>query len=123
VQTKWQHNYGATQLWAIATVLFGTIIGSFGALYFKMGSETISLDIKKIMKNYKLILGFLFYGISSIFFVIALNGGSVLYPFTSVGYIWVCFLSMKFLDEKMNKLKWIGIITIIIGITLVGVGS
>jgi len=115
----------ATQLWAIATVLFGTVIGSFGALYFKIGSETISIDIKKIIKNYKLILGFLFYGISSIFFVIALRGGelSVLYPFCAASYIWVCLLSMKFLNEKMNKLKWLGIITIIIGITLIGLGG
>ena len=115
----------ATQLWAIATVLFGTIIGSFGALYFKIGSKDFSINIKKLIKNYKLILGFLFYGISSIFFVIALTGGelSVLYPFCAASYIWVCLLSMKFLDEKMNKLKWLGIITIIIGITLIGVGG
>jgi len=115
----------ATQLWAIAMVLFATIIGAFGALYFKIGSETVSLDIKKLIKNYKLILGFLFYGISSIFFVIALTGGelSALYPISAASYIWVCLLSMKFLDEKMNKLKWLGIITIIIGITLIGIGG
>ena len=115
----------ATQPWAIAMVLFATIIGAFGALYFKIGSETISLDIKKLIKNYKLILGFLFYGISSIFFIIALTGGelSVLYPFVSVGYIWVCFLSIRFLGEKMNKLKWLGIITIIIGIIFIGIGG
>jgi len=114
-----------TQLWAIAMVLFATIIGAFGALYFKLGSETISIDIKKLIKNYKLILGFLFYGISSIFFIIALTGGelSVLYPFCAASYIWICLLSMKFLNEKMNKLKWLGIITIVIGITLIGVGS
>ena len=114
-----------TQLCAIAMVLFATIIGAFGALYFKLGSETISIDIKKLIKNYKLILGFLFYGISSIFFIIALTGGelSVLYPFCAASYIWICLLSMKFLNEKMNKLKWLGIITIVIGITLIGVGS
>ena len=115
----------ATQLWAIATVFFATIIGAFGALYFKIGSETISLDIKKLIKNYKLILGFLFYGVSSIFFIIALTGGelSVIYPFCAATYIWVCLLSMKFLNEKMNKLKWLGIITVIIGITLIGLGG
>ncbi|MBU3942020.1 MAG: EamA family transporter [Nanoarchaeota archaeon] len=114
----------ATQLWAITTVLFGTIIGSFGALYFKIGSETISIDVKKLIKNHKLILGFVFYGISSIFFIIALTGGelSVLYPLCAASYIWVCLLSMKFLNEKMNKLKWLGIITIIIGITFIGFG-
>ena len=115
----------ATELWAIATVLFATIIGSFGALYFKIGSETISIDIKKLIKNHKLILGFLFYGISSIFFVISLSGGelSALYPVSAVSYVWVCLLSMKFLNEKMNKLKWLGIIIIIIGITFIGLGG
>jgi len=78
-----------------------------------------------MIRNYKLILGLLFYGLSSVFYVIALKWEelSVLYPFTSIGYIWVCFLSMKFLDEKMNKLKWLGVITIILGITLTGLGG
>ena len=115
----------ATQLWAIATVLFATIIGSFGALYFKIGSETISIDIKKLAKNYNLILGFLLYGISAIFFIIALRGGelSVLYPLGAASYIWVCILSIKFLNEKINILKWLGIITIVIGVTFIGFGG
>jgi uncharacterized membrane protein len=114
-----------TELFSILLVFIGTIIGSFGALYLKIGSKDLSINIKKIIKNYKLILGLLFYVLSSLFYVTALRWGelSVLYPFTSVGYVWVCFLSMKFLGEKMNKLKWIGIITIIIGISLVGIGS
>ena len=115
----------ATQLWAIATVLFATIIGSFGALYLKIGSKTLSVDIKKLAKNYNLILGFLFYSISSIFFMVALRGGelSVLYPLCAASYIWVYLLSMKFLNEKMNTLKWMGITIIIIGITFIGFGG
>jgi len=114
-----------TELWSILLVFIGTIIGSFGALYLKIGSKDISINIKKLIRNYKLILGFVFYGISSIFFIIALTGGelSVLYPLCAASYIWVCLLSMKFLDEKMNKLKWLGIITIIIGIIFIGIGS
>ena len=114
-----------TELFSILLVFIGTIIGSFGALYLKIGSKDFSINIKKMIRNYKLILGLLFYGLSSVFYVTALKWGelSVLYPFTSIGYIWVCFLSMKFLNEKMNKLKWLGVITIIIGISLVGVGS
>ncbi|OIO63417.1 hypothetical protein COY26_04920 [Candidatus Woesearchaeota archaeon CG_4_10_14_0_2_um_filter_33_10] len=114
-----------TELWSILLVFIGTIIGSFGALYLKIGSKDISINIKKLIRNYKLILGFVFYGISSIFFIIALTGGelSVLYPLCAASYIWVCLLSMKFLDEKMNKLKWLGIITIIIGIIFIGIGG
>jgi len=114
-----------TELWSILLVFIGTIIGSFGALYLKIGSKDISINIKKLIRNYKLILGFVFYGISSIFFIIALTGGelSVLYPLCAASYIWVCFLSMKFLNEKMNRLKWLGIITIVIGIIFIGIGG
>lgn len=114
-----------TELWSILLVFIGTIIGSFGALYLKIGSKDISINIKKLIRNYKLILGFVFYGISSIFFIIALTGGelSVLYPLCAASYIWVCLLSIKFLNEKMNTLKWLGIITIIIGITFIGFGG
>ena len=30
---------------------------------------------------------------------------------------------MKFLNEKMNRLKWLGIITIVIGIIFIGIGG
>ena len=114
-----------TELWSIILVLVGTVLGAFGALYIKIGSNDFSLNIKKIIKNQKLILGFVFYALSSVFYVIALKGGdlSVLYPIVSIGYVWVCLLSVWFLKEKMNKFKWLGIITIIIGITLIGIGG
>ncbi|MDD5086892.1 MAG: SMR family transporter [Candidatus Nanoarchaeia archaeon] len=114
-----------TELWSILLVLIGTIIGAFGALYIKIGSKDFSLNIKKIIKNQKLILGFVFYALSSVFYVIALKGGdlSVIYPIVSIGYAWVCILSVWFLKEKMNSWKWIGIATIILGITLVGIGG
>jgi len=30
---------------------------------------------------------------------------------------------VKYLGEKMNTYKWIGIVTIIVGVALIGVGS
>jgi len=115
----------ATEIWAVVLVLFATIIGAFGSLYFKMGSGKLTLDIKKLLKNYQIILGFLLYCISAVFFIIGLRGGelSVLYPLVAIGYIWVCLLSIKFLKEKMNIWKWLGIIFIIVGVSLIGIGS
>jgi len=68
--------------------------------------------------------GFLCYGISLILFIIALTGGevSVLYPMVSISYIWVAFLSMKLLNEKMNLYKWMGILFIIFGVSMIGIG-
>jgi len=45
-----------TELFSILLVFIGTIIGSFGALYLKIGSKDFSINIKKMIRNYKLIL-------------------------------------------------------------------
>ncbi len=114
----------ATQLWAILLVWFGTLIGAMGPILLKKGADAFSINLFKIIKNYNLIFGLFLYGISLIIFVIALKGGeiSVLYPLVSVGYIWVCLLSIKVLKEKMNLYKWLGIIFIIFGVSLIGIG-
>ena len=66
-----------TELLSILLVFIGTIIGSFGALYLKIGSKDFSINIKKLIRNYKLIFGFLFYALSSVFYVIALKWGEL----------------------------------------------
>ena len=114
-----------TEAWAIGLVFFATVIGSFGSLFLKFGAEHFTLDLKKLLTNYKVILGLLIYVLSSVLFIAALRGGelSVLYPITSFTYVWISLLSIKFLKEKMNKFKWLGILSIIVGVTLIGLGS
>lgn len=114
-----------TELWAVALVLIGAVFGSVGSLYFKMGSEKLSRDLRELKRNYKLLYGVIFYGISSILYMISLKGGelSILYPLCSTGYIWIAILSIKFLGEKMNFWKWIGFFVIIFGVSLIGLGN
>lgn len=112
-----------TSLWSIILVLIATIIGSFGALFIKLGSKTFSFSPIQLLRNYKLILGFFLYGITYIIFIIALKGGdlSVLYPLVSVGYIWIIIISIRFLAERMNIWKWTGLLLIISGVSLIGI--
>jgi len=113
-----------TQLWSIGLVIFATIIGGFGPIYLKRGSEQINKNWKSIYKNKELIIGVLIYGISSILFILALKGGelSVLYPLVGLTYVWLCIYSKFMLNETMTTKKWIGIIIIIFGITLISIG-
>jgi len=99
-----------TQLWAIGLVLLACLIGSFGPIMLKKASGK-SFKIKNIITNYYLIGGFLFYGLGTILFIPALKGGelSILYPLVATTYIWVSLWSIKFLKEKMNKQKWMGV--------------
>jgi uncharacterized membrane protein len=114
-----------TQLWAIGLVLVACIVGAFGPIFLKKASGKISLKLKSIIYNKYLIIGIIFYGLSTILFIPALKGGelSVLYPFVATVYIWVSLLSVKMLNEKMNKFKWLGILLIIIGVIFIGIGS
>jgi multidrug transporter EmrE-like cation transporter len=113
-----------TQLWAIGLVIAAGIIGAFGPIYLKKGSSLIDKKkISTIYKNKPLILGVLIYGISTIMFIPALKGGelSVLYPLVGLVYVWVAIYSKFMLKEEMTPLKWVGILTIIIGVSLIGI--
>jgi uncharacterized membrane protein len=109
----------------ISLVLFSTLIGSFGALFFKKASKRIKKNIFSVLKTYHIYLGVFFYGISTPIFVFALKFGdlSTLYPVSGFSYIWVSLLSTKFSGEKMNDLKWFGIFMILVGIFLIGYGG
>src|SRR3989344_9299657 len=101
-----------TEIWAMVLVIIASFVGALGPIYFKKGSKDFGLNISKLMKNYNLMIGVFLYGIATIIFIPALKGGelSVLYPLVSLTYIWVSLLSIKLLGEKMNRLKWIGIV-------------
>lgn len=115
----------ATEPWALLLVFFASMVGSFGPILLKKGSEKFSLKPRLLIKNYHIIGGAALYIFGTILFIAALRGGevSVLYPAVSVTYIWVSLLSIKFLKEKMNKYKWIGISLIILGVAFIGLGA
>lgn len=114
-----------TQLWAISLVILATLIGAFGPILLKKASARKLSKISSLIKNYCLFGGVSLYALGTLLFIPALRGGdlSVLYPFVSLTYIWVCLLSMKFLNEKMNLYKWAGILMIIAGVSFIGIGS
>lgn len=120
-----------TDLLGVGLVLLGTLIGALGPIFMKKGAEKFTINPIKILKNpliilknYNAIIGCGLFGFSAIFFVWGLRHGelSVLYPITSVTYIWTCLWSTKMLNEKMNRSKWIGIAWILLGVVLIGLG-
>ena len=114
----------ATELWAIMLVITGAIVGSIAPILIKKASADVKFSLNAI-KNKYLVGGVALYGLGTALFIPALKGGelSVLYPIVSVTYIFVSSFSIKFLNERMTKFKWIGIALIIAGVTLIGLGS
>ena len=113
-----------TQLWSVGLVISATIVGAFGPILLKKASAQKLSSVKSLAKNYELFGGVFLYAVGTILFIPALKGGdlSVLYPFVALSYIWVSLLSVKFLGEKMNKFKWMGIVLIILGVSFIGFG-
>ena len=115
----------ATQLWSIVLIIASTVLSSFGSFYMKVGSKNFVPRIQTIVTNMPLIGGLTFHFLSGIMGVIAYSGGelTVLVPLGSLNYIWASLLAIYFLDERMNKWKWLGILFIMIGVTLIGLGE
>ena len=110
---------------AILITIFATFMGAFGSLLLKIGSDKFKFNIIELIKNIPLIAGLGLYVLASILFIFALKFAelSYLYPFVSLSYVWSCLLSIKYLNERMDKLKWFGIMLIIVGVSFIGLGS
>ncbi len=102
-------------------MIFCTIITSSAQILLKKGAERLP----ELFTNTPLIIGCFLYGIGAIIFIIALRGGdlTVLYPVIATSYVWVALLSDYYLGEEIHWIKWLGILTIIVGISLIGKGS
>jgi drug/metabolite transporter (DMT)-like permease len=113
------------QLYSLILVIVGCVIGAYGGILLKKASGTLKLRLSSIIHNKYLIKGVLIYGVGTVMYIIALRGGelSILYPLIATTYIWTAIFSQKLLGEKMNRYKWIGIILILIGVSLIGIGA
>ena len=116
-----------TSLLAIGLAIISTIIGAFGALLFKTGSDHLHLNFKSLVFNWRLYLAVMLYGLATVFFIwaLALKGSqlSILYPVVALSYVWVDLLSVKFLNEKLTIWSYGGIALIIIGVSFIGIGG
>src|SRR3989344_270361 len=114
----------ATQFSSAVVLVVSTVLSSVAAFLFKVASKQLQLTMRSLL-NRELIIGVFLYGISTVLTVIAYKGGelTVLVPLGSLNYIWATFLARRYLSEKMNTWRWLGIFAIVFGIALIGVGD
>lgn len=81
--------------------------------------------LPELLTNWQILAGFVSAGIGMLFFVTALRLGAlnVLYPVLATSYIWINLLALFFLGEKVGFLKWVGVFSIVVGISYIGWGS
>jgi drug/metabolite transporter (DMT)-like permease len=110
----------------ISLVSVANIIGAFGSLFLKLGSKDFHMNISlngiiNILRNWRLILGVVLYVSSAVVFIATLRLGelSIIYPLTSMTYIFVTILSAWILKERINVYKILGVLCIITGVVFV----
>lgn len=114
-----------TPLSSIFLILFSSVIGSFGAVFLKIGAEHMKGSLGSFFKNYWLAIGVCLYLLSSVFFVMGVAQGelTILYPMISLGYIWTIVWARLFFKEPFTMSKIAGLLMIIFGVALINFGN
>ena len=99
-----------------------TILGSLAQLLIKTGMNHFSPQWQALVTNIPLIAGYTLYGINTLMMVLALKDGemSMLYPIIALTYVWTTLASYLLLGEPSNLYKNVGIVTIVLGVAVMG---
>lgn len=115
----------------LAIIAIKDLIESFGDLFFKMGALSTQINniylsnlfefASRITSSQWLWLGVLFYLVNFFIWVALLSrlDLSVLFPMSSLTYIFVPIMAAVYLHENVSLIRWAGIIMIIAGVTLI----
>lgn len=98
----------------------GQTFQKIGMSKFK-GQKWLSFSSLRILLNPSVLIGSLSLVIGSFLWLVVLSREelSFAYPILSVGYIIVTFISAFYFKEKVSWKRWIGVVLIVIGVSLV----
>lgn len=110
----------ATPVSSILLVFVASLIGSFGAVFLKLGAEKLRYGLRHII-SLQAGFGVALFLLSSVFFGWGIKHGqlSVLYPMVSLSYVWAMIWSRLFFRESLTKQKFIALGMILFGIVLI----
>lgn len=124
---------------AFLLVFSCTLIGAIAQILIKQGTAQLGAHITLadvarrpalfvsfslgILANFRLFLGYCFYGVNTFLMALALRGRELsrLYPIIALTYVWVTVLSIFLLaGEHINFFRSIGIAFIVGGVSILG---
>ena len=103
-----------------------TVSGTFGALFFKRGvAKTKGINISYLIVIPEIYIGGVFYLLGALLNIILLKyvQYTILYPMTSLTYIWTMIVSYVVLKERINKEKVLAVVFIILGIIILCISN
>ena len=119
-----EQNSLKTPLISVVYVLIASVLGSFGAVFLKLGSARLDKGLIHII-SWQSFAGVALYLASSMFYVAGVRNGelSVLYPMVALGYVWTLIWSRWMFRERITQQKVIAVVLILFGIALIGIGA
>ena len=114
-----------TPVSSILLVILSSFIGSFGAVFLKLGATRLHFQWRTIIYNWPLALGVVLFLCSSVFFIMCVRHGelTILNPMVSIGYVCTMFWSRLFFGEPFTRSKFLGLAMIMLGIACLNLGN
>ena len=106
-------------------VFISVFLAAIGQIAMKKGMDGVDInyffELTKILTRNYVWLGLSLYGISTVFWLVALARFdlSYMYPLISLGYILTAGFAYVFLHENISLLRWCGILLVIGGVILI----
>jgi uncharacterized membrane protein len=119
---------GGSDVNAIIIIVISVIFAALGQVSWKLGMNQAgqlaafnAASLSSVLLNPYVLLGFLMYGLSTIFWLIALSKKdlSFVYPFISLTYILVLLMSSLVLKESIGINRLVGTLIILAGIIII----
>lgn len=108
---------------SVLYLLINTLLAALGVTYLKKGTNKHAIPYLFFTKNF--LLSISLYGLGTIFYLLALfkEDLTFVFPFGALVYVWAMLFSVHVLDEKMDSIKYVALVGIVVGILLIGMGS
>lgn len=110
-------------IYIIIITLVSSLLAAFAQYIFKRSVRKFKFNLKDLFATFTdkiVMLGFFVYIISLIIYLVALHLGelSYVYPFIASTFIFVTLISKYTLNERVTKVRVLGVFLIVAGIVL-----
>ncbi len=102
-----------------AQVMLKAGVNASGKIAFT--SSTLLTSFKILLVNPLVIIGFVTYALSALFWLFILTRVelSFAYPMMGLSFVLLALISMVFLGENVSFIRWLGVFVIVFGVFLV----
>jgi len=115
-----------TPLSSIVCFVVAAVFGAVGQYLYKAGADSAGQTIGSYVFNVKLLSGVVCYIVVMVLFVAGFRLGgamSVLYPIYASTFIWGALIARAVFDEPIHPINAAGMLTLILGMYLMGIGK